>query len=85
MPPEMAEKMKERYRESGIPHVVRGNAVQAFGLTGPQLVLIPMILLLAVHFVRQARIGAWQMPPAPRAASRDVGLGPEPDSQWSPT
>ena len=36
---------------------VRGNQPQAFGLTGPQLVLIPLTALLVVHFVREARSG----------------------------
>ena len=36
---------------------VRGNEPQAFGLTGPQLVLIPLTALLVVHFVREARQG----------------------------
>ena len=64
---------------------VRGNEVQALELTGPQLVLIPLIALLAAHFVRQVRIGAWRMPPAPRMASPDVAVLSEPDSQWSTT
>lgn len=45
--------------------VVRGNEVQAFGLTGPQLVLIPCVLLLVAHFVRQARQGVYRVPDAP--------------------
>jgi phosphatidylglycerol:prolipoprotein diacylglycerol transferase len=44
---------------------VRDNEVEAFGLTGPQIVLIPLIALLVVHLVRQARTGAWQMPDPP--------------------
>jgi phosphatidylglycerol:prolipoprotein diacylglycerol transferase len=44
---------------------LRGNEPQAFGLTGPQLVLIPMIALLGVHFVREARQGLWHVPAAP--------------------
>ncbi len=57
---------------------VRGNEVQAFGLTGPQVVLLPMIALLAVHFVRQARRGAFHVPappPAP-ADSLEASGGP---------
>ena len=46
---------------------VRGNEVQAFGLTGPQLVLIPCVILLAAHFVRQARRGVYRVPDAPPA------------------
>jgi prolipoprotein diacylglyceryltransferase len=46
---------------------VRGNEVQALGLTGPQLVLIPLIALLGVHFVRQLRSGVYRVP-SPRPA-----------------
>jgi prolipoprotein diacylglyceryltransferase len=46
---------------------VRGNEVQAWGLTGPQTVLIPLIAWLVVHFVRQARRGAWRVPLPPPA------------------
>jgi prolipoprotein diacylglyceryltransferase len=49
---------------------VRGNEVQFAGLTGPQLVLIPLIALLALHFVRQIRTGAYHMPtPVPASAT----------------
>ncbi len=41
---------------------VRGNEVQALGLTGPQLVLIPLTALLIVHFVRRLRSGAYRLP-----------------------
>jgi phosphatidylglycerol:prolipoprotein diacylglycerol transferase len=41
---------------------VRGNEVQALGLTGPQLVLIPLVALLVVHFVRRLRSGAYRLP-----------------------
>jgi len=44
---------------------VRGNEVEAFGLTGPQLVLIPLTCVLVVHFVRQAANGAWRVPDPP--------------------
>jgi prolipoprotein diacylglyceryltransferase len=44
---------------------VRGNPPQGFGLSGPQWVLIPLIALLALHFVRQLRRGAYRVPPAP--------------------
>jgi hypothetical protein len=47
---------------------VRGNEVQALGLTGPQLVLIPLLAWLAIHFVRRYRAGAWHVPEAPRPA-----------------
>jgi phosphatidylglycerol:prolipoprotein diacylglycerol transferase len=46
---------------------VRGNEVQFAGLTGPQLVLIPLAGLLAWHFVRQVRSGVYRMP-APQPA-----------------
>ena len=48
---------------------VRGNEVQAFGLTGPQIVLIPLVTLLAIYFVRQLRRHAYEVPPAPIAWS----------------
>ena len=44
---------------------VRGNEVQAAGLTGPQLVLIPCVILLTAHFVRQARRGVYRVPEPP--------------------
>jgi phosphatidylglycerol:prolipoprotein diacylglycerol transferase len=48
---------------------IRGNEVQWLGLTGPQLVLIPLVGLLVVHFVRQLRSGIYRMPrPLPAIA-----------------
>ena len=48
---------------------VRGNEVQAWGLTGPQIVLIPLIGLLLIHFVRRLRSGAYRLPiPEPAVA-----------------
>jgi phosphatidylglycerol:prolipoprotein diacylglycerol transferase len=44
---------------------VRGNEIQALGLTGPQLVLVPMTALLAAHFIREAREGLWRIPAPP--------------------
>ncbi|MBA3779132.1 MAG: prolipoprotein diacylglyceryl transferase [Chloroflexi bacterium] len=44
---------------------VRGNPIQAFGLSGPQLVLIPLLALLAVHFLRNWQRGVNRVPPAP--------------------
>jgi len=41
---------------------VRGNEVQALGLTGPQLVLLPLIGLLVLHFARQLRSDAYRLP-----------------------
>jgi phosphatidylglycerol:prolipoprotein diacylglycerol transferase len=48
---------------------VRGNEVQAWGLTGPQLVLVPLVGLLVIHFVRRVRSGAYRLPiPEPAIA-----------------
>ncbi|MCA1572751.1 MAG: prolipoprotein diacylglyceryl transferase [Chloroflexi bacterium] len=48
---------------------VRGNEVQAWGLTGPQIVLIPLVGLLVIHFVRRLRSGAYRLPiPEPAIA-----------------
>jgi prolipoprotein diacylglyceryltransferase len=46
---------------------VRGNEVQALGLSGPQLVLVPFVLLLVAHFARQLRRGVYHVPEAPPA------------------
>lgn len=46
---------------------VRGNEVQAFGLTGPQLVLVPLTALLVIHFARRLRSGAYRLPTPPAA------------------
>ena len=49
---------------------VRGNEVQAWGMTGPQIVLIPLTALLVAHFVRRLRSGAYRLPlPEPATAS----------------
>jgi prolipoprotein diacylglyceryltransferase len=45
---------------------IRTSPRQAFDLTAPQLILVPMLALLLIHFARQARRGAWQVPLAPR-------------------
>lgn len=48
---------------------VRGNEIQAWGLTGPQIVLIPLVGLLVIHFVRRLRSGAYRLPiPEPAIA-----------------
>jgi phosphatidylglycerol:prolipoprotein diacylglycerol transferase len=48
---------------------IRGNEVQWLGLTGPQLVLIPLVAWLVLHFVRQLRSGVYRMPsPVPAIA-----------------
>jgi prolipoprotein diacylglyceryltransferase len=41
---------------------LRGNEPQLWGLSGPQLVLIPLTAILAFHFVRQFRSGAYRLP-----------------------
>jgi phosphatidylglycerol---prolipoprotein diacylglyceryl transferase len=48
---------------------VRGNEVQAWGLTGPQIVLIPLVALLVFHFVRRLASGAYRLPLAPPATA----------------
>ena len=45
---------------------VRANEIQALGLTGPQIVLLPLVGLLALFFVRRWRSGIYRMP-EPRA------------------
>ena len=48
---------------------VRGNEVQAWGLTGPQIVLFPLVGLLVIHFIRRLRSGAYRLPvPEPAIA-----------------
>jgi len=47
---------------------VRGNQIEAWGLTGPQIVLIPLSALLVLHFARQIRREAYHVPVAPRPA-----------------
>ena len=64
---------------------VRGNEVQALGLTGPQIVLIPLIALLAIHFVRQARTGAWEVPLPPRPPIDDPAAIQSPPPSWRTT
>jgi phosphatidylglycerol:prolipoprotein diacylglycerol transferase len=54
---------------------VRGNEIQVLGLTGPQIVLVPLVALLALHFVRQARIGAWRLPAAPVPLRPELATG----------
>jgi phosphatidylglycerol:prolipoprotein diacylglycerol transferase len=51
---------------------VRGNEVQEWGLTGPQIVLIPLTALLVIHFVRRLRSGAYRLP-APEPATAPGG------------
>jgi phosphatidylglycerol---prolipoprotein diacylglyceryl transferase len=47
---------------------LRGNTEQFWGLTGPQIVLIPLTIPLVVHFIRQWRSGVYRMPDPPRKA-----------------
>jgi len=44
---------------------VRANPEQSFGLTGPQIVLVPLTALLIYHFIRQWRSGVYKIPSAP--------------------
>lgn len=44
---------------------VRANPDQLGGLSGPQIVLMPLTGLLVYHFVRQWLRGSYRMPPAP--------------------
>jgi prolipoprotein diacylglyceryltransferase len=53
---------------------VRGNEVQWLGLTGPQLVLIPLAGLLVWHFIRRLRTGAYRLP-APTLAPATAATG----------
>jgi prolipoprotein diacylglyceryltransferase len=46
--------------------VIRTSPRQALDLTAPQWVLLPFLVLLVIHFARQARRGAWRVPLAPR-------------------
>ena len=55
---------------------VRGNEVQALVLTGPQIVLIPLIAALGWHFLREVRQHAWRLPAAPPAPGV-VAISPE--------
>jgi len=64
---------------------VRGNQVQAFGLTGPQLVLIPMLAVLIGHFAREAWTGTWRVPPAPANAAGSSDASPLPLGAWRVT
>jgi phosphatidylglycerol:prolipoprotein diacylglycerol transferase len=46
---------------------VRGNEVQFLGLSGPQIVLIPLLGWVGLHFWRRYRSGGWTVPAAPAA------------------
>ena len=51
---------------------VRGNEVQLLGLTGPQIVLVPLLAWLAIHFLRRYRARAWRLPEPPLPLGREV-------------
>lgn len=57
---------------------VRANPQPALGLTAPQLVLIPLLVLLAVHFGRELRSGRLRVPAAPQPAPAELHLGGTP-------
>jgi prolipoprotein diacylglyceryltransferase len=61
---------------------VRGNPPQALGLSGPQWVLIPLVALLAIHFIRQRRRGAWRVP-LPPAAVADPAVDRRVIHEWT--
>ena len=66
---------------------IRTSPPQAFGLTAPQWVLIPMIALLLIHFARQSRRRAWrvpQPPPAFNAVSADAVVR-QGGHRWTPS
>lgn len=44
---------------------IRTSPRQALELTAPQWVLVPAIVLLIIHFARQAARGAWRVPEPP--------------------
>jgi phosphatidylglycerol---prolipoprotein diacylglyceryl transferase len=55
---------------------VRANPEQVGGLSGPQIVLIPLTALLAWHFARNWRRGLYRMPSAPLAANAPLAALP---------
>ena len=60
---------------------VRANPEQVGGLSGPQIVLIPLTALLVWHFVRNWRRGVYHMPPAPVALHAPLVVGPASSSR----
>ena len=60
---------------------VRANPEQVGGLSGPQIVLIPLTALLVWHFVRNWRRGVYHMPPAPVALNAPLVVGPASSSR----
>jgi len=57
---------------------IRTSPPQVLGLTAPQLVLIPLLGLLVIHFVRQFRRGVYRMPAPPLSRRSAVPVRPEP-------
>jgi phosphatidylglycerol:prolipoprotein diacylglycerol transferase len=58
-----------------IVEFVRGNPPQVFGLSGPQLVLVPLIALLVLHFAREIRSSVLRVPLAPTPPGHSVREG----------
>lgn len=52
---------------------LRTSPPQALGLTAPQWVLIPVLVLLAIHFGREIRRNAWTVPVPPAPPSLPSG------------
>lgn len=52
---------------------LRGNEIQAFGLTGPQLVLVPFVAILVAYFARQVRSGRYRVPDVPASLAMRSG------------
>jgi prolipoprotein diacylglyceryltransferase len=53
---------------------VRGNEIQPWGLSGPQTVLVPLLAIVVVVLIRQARSGAYAVPaPPPSRVGASVG------------
>jgi prolipoprotein diacylglyceryltransferase len=57
---------------------VRGSQEMVGGLTSAQVALIPLTLLIVVHFVRQWRRGVYKMPPPPVPLHATVAVHFEP-------
>lgn len=55
---------------------VRGSTEMLWGLTGPQVALVPLTGLLVFHFVRQWRRGVYRMPSPPPATGMFPQLEP---------
>ena len=57
---------------------LRTSPKQALDLTAPQWVLLPLLALLVLHFVRQARRGAWRVPVPPPPIDRVLAASVSP-------